>query len=232
MNRVTWKFYYISRNVFPEGRLLKYLLNMIWALSAIAWEESREFSATSKLKTTIDHARPRNVSDAVANLAASSYVCDFGGGSGHISNELLSRGVRVVYTDTNLDYLNLVSQKFKNYKTFDTCAVDDILNGSKGIFDYLILSHVLEHIENPIEFLNKVSKICRNIHVEVPDLRSNPLNFLRIELGLPTYMDDDHIVEMSSDYLQYLLMQSNFKVDSIECRDGMIVSRAQSTSGY
>ncbi len=225
-NRATWKLYYSVRNFFPEARLLKYLLNTIWTLTAIAWEESREHS---KFKSTIDYARPRNVSDAVANLPALSYVCDFGGGSGHISQKLLTLGFRVVYTDSNTDCMRSVSDKYRSYNNFETSAPDEILSGSRGIFDCLILSHVLEHIENPIEFLSKVSKICKTLHVEVPDLRSNPLNFVRMELDLPLYMDDDHLIEMSSEYLRYLLVESSFNVDSIECRDGMLVSRASSS---
>jgi hypothetical protein len=89
---------------------------------------------------------------------------------------------------------------------------------------------VLEHIENPKDFLKTIGKTTDRIHIEVPDLASDPLNYIRVKLGLRVYKDDDHVIEMSLEFLRNLIQDSNFLVESILSRDACLVARAKSTS--
>jgi hypothetical protein len=49
-----------------------------------------------------------------------------------------------------------------------------------------------------------------------------------VKLGLPVYKDDDHVIEMSLDYLSNLIQDSNFSIESIVSRDACLVARARS----
>jgi len=226
--RLTWRMYYLIRKSIPPKSLLKILLQSIWTLNAITWEQARLFEKDSGVSSKPDLLRPRNVSDAISGVGVSDLVCDFGGGLGDISDALRRIGCRVVYSDTILLFQENVSQRFINFPDFCVKSPYDVLEGKEGSFNLTILSHVLEHIDNPENFLNKIGKVSEKVHIEVPDLRSDSLNFVRMELNLPIYKDDDHVTEMSIDFLKELVENCNFTVDSIFSRDGCLVVKSTS----
>ena len=226
--RHTWRMYYLIRKLLPPKSLLKILLQSIWTLNAITWEQARFFERDSGVSSKPDLLRPRNVSDAISGVGVSDLVCDFGGGLGDISDALLRIGSRVVYCDTSILFQEHVSQRFINFPDFSVKSPQDVLEGREGRFNLTILSHVLEHIDSPADFLNKISKVSEKVHIEVPDLRSDSLNFVRMELDLPIYKDEDHVTEMSIDFLKELIENCNFTVDSIVSRDGCLVAKATS----
>lgn len=205
-------------------------MHTIWTLNAITWEQARLYEKDSDLKLKVDLLRPRNVSDATSDLGVSDIVCDFGGGLGDISDALLKIGCKVVYCDTSSIFQKYVLQRFSSYSNFSIANPEDILEQRNEIFSLTIISHVLEHIDKPADFLRKISKSTKKLHIEVPDLNSDSLNFVRMELNLPVYKDDDYVTEMSLDYLRELIENSNFTVDSIVSRDSCLVARATSKS--
>jgi len=227
--RITWRTYYLLRRVVPVKKLLKVLLNSIWTLNGLVWEQTRLYEKSENAESKIDLLRPRNVLDATSNLIPPDRVCDFGGGLGDISDALVQIGCNVVYCDTNPLFQKYVSQRFSTFPNFRIAESERIVEGKEGTFNLFILSHVLEHIDNPTEFLANVSRISKTLHVEVPDLLSEPLNFIRMKLELPVYRDDDHVIEMSLEYLKDLIESSNFTIDSISSRDGCLVAKATST---
>lgn len=226
--RIVWRIFYLLQKIISPERLLKILLNSVWALWRLSWEQTNIYEARHKSSGKIDILRPSNVADAIADVSIANRVCDFGGGAGDISQALLKLGCEVVYCDTNKDLEKSMLLRFGDNPRFSVADSKRVLCGDEGKFDLIILSHVLEHIENPTDFLKTMGKTTNRIHVEVPDLSSDPLNYIRVKLGLPVYKDDDHVIEMSLDYLSYLIQDSNFSIESIVSRDACLVARARS----
>lgn len=75
-----------------------------------------------------------------------------------------------------------------------------------GKFDYVLLIHVLEHIDNPELLLMEVRGNCSKLVIEVPDHESNALNWTRRKLGRPYYSDADHVREYSLDLITKQLL--------------------------
>ena len=228
--RLIWCIYYQIRRILPAEILLKMLLNSCWALNALCSEQARLYESSTAEKSQIDVLRPKNVADAVAGLSISQRVCDFGGGLGEITQELVKRGCEVVYCDTSPIFRKNMYEKFSSFPNFKLAESKALIDGHEGVFDFVILSHVLEHIDNPTDFLRKLSQITERIHIEVPDLASDPLNYMRMKLDLPVYRDDDHVTEMSLEYLVKLIGNSGFIVESASSRDGCLIARANSLS--
>jgi SAM-dependent methyltransferase len=228
--RIVWKLFYFLQKVVSPERLLRILLNTVWALWRLSWEQTNIYEARHKSSGKVDILRPSNVADATTGVSIANRVCDFGGGAGDISEALLKLGCEVVYCDTNKDLEQSMVIRFGNNPRFSVADSKQVLNGDQGKFDLVIFSHVLEHIENPRDFLKKIGKITERIHIEVPDLASDPLNYIRVKLGLRVYKDDDHVIEMSLEFLRNLIQDSNFLVESIVSRDACLVARAKSNS--
>ena len=224
--RITWRAYYLIQKIVPPERLLKILLNSVWALWRLSWEQTNVYENRQSTPGKIDILRPRNVSDAIEGMSGGMRVCDFGGGAGDISSALLVHGCKVVYCDTNQKLEANILERFRGNSDFSVADSFRVLQGLEGKFDLIIMSHVLEHIEEPQKFLETLSKTTKRIHIEVPDLAAEPLSYIRIKLGLPVYKDDDHIVEMSLEYLQKLVESAKFTVEKIVSRDACLVVRA------
>ncbi|MDP1712749.1 MAG: methyltransferase domain-containing protein [Candidatus Nanopelagicaceae bacterium] len=230
MLRLLWKTYYLLQKILPAGFLLKMLLNTVWALWRLSWEQTNVYEKRHETEGKVDILRPRNVSDAVAGVSASQRVCDFGGGAGDISTAFLKLGCNVVYADTNPALEANMLKRFGHLPNFKVANSYEVADGREGEFDLIVMSHVLEHIEDPRSFLEKLGKTTQRIHIEVPDLAAEPLSYIRVKLGLPVYKDDDHIIEMSLEYLKKLIEDSNYTVETIVSRDAALVARAKSNA--
>lgn len=103
---------------------------------------------------------------------------------------------------------------------------DDALNrtnisGEK--FDVLVLTHFLEHISNPREFLAAHAGRFNRMIIEVPDFDRSILNYYRRDLNVPQiYTDADHVTEFDRDDLNVLFSELGMKVIEMESRDGVL----------
>jgi hypothetical protein len=71
------------------------------------------------------------------------------------------------------DYANVGEIRDVDYVWGGTGSIQATL-GSQGPFDYVIASHVIEHVPNPIEWLNELASVLKvggRIHLMVPDKR-------------------------------------------------------------
>ena len=71
-----------------------------------------------------------------------------------------------------------------------------------------MLSHILEHLEEPEKFLNQFTSRFKYIYIEVPDLESTILSTFRNDLKMNLqYSDTDHVIEFSRDGIEKLIMR-------------------------
>lgn len=90
-------------------------------------------------------------------------------------------------------------------------------------FDVLILSHVLEHVEEPEQFLADVKDRFDRIYIEVPDFDWTELNALRVSRGRAlVQMDDDHVAEFDRDELERIFEGLGLRVLDREFRFGLM----------
>lgn len=88
-------------------------------------------------------------------------------------------------------------------------------------FDVLILSHVLEHVDRPEEFLRSIR--ASRIYVEVPDFDSTILNAVRLRRSRSwIYTDEDHVAEFDRDELEALFKSVGLDILDREFRWGFM----------
>lgn len=91
-------------------------------------------------------------------------------------------------------------------------------------FDVIVLSSVLEHLENRVEFLGSlVQKFNpKKFLIRVPTFEQHYFKALKRELGLFAYVDSTHVLEYSLEIFKAEMADANLKIEYLEIRWGDI----------
>jgi SAM-dependent methyltransferase len=91
-------------------------------------------------------------------------------------------------------------------------------------FDVIVLSSVLEHLENRARFLNDLTQRFHPVKflIRVPMFEQHYIKAIRRELGLPAFIDSTHVLEYSTDIFTEEMAQANLNVNHLEIRWGDI----------
>ena len=134
--------------------------------------------------------------------------------TGHWSKVSRDLGAEVVGIDINLEAITQAKSMWSGIE-FECISVENFLKKDSRIFDLVILTHLLEHLDDPKSILKILRGRATKLIVEVPDIESNALNFARLVMGLPYYTDEDHVREYSIQSLTNLLGETQWSVLSV-----------------
>lgn len=198
---------------------LKVFLNLEWIFDRLSHEMSFRYYSSETHPVRL--CSKKFILD---NLDATNNVLDLGCKNGEISYMVAEKVKKVVGVDYDKDAIAIAKERHKRPNLSFHCGEAlDYLAKSTEPFDVLILSHILEHLDNPEEFLNKFKDNFNLIYIELPDFERNYLNLYRKELGLKLiYSDDDHISEFDRDELKTLLNNTGLEIINEEYRYGLI----------
>ncbi len=211
---------YKLHNLVPlsSKRKFKLYLDLEWIFDRLAHEMSFLHYSPS------DHpARIFSKKFILSQITKDHRVLDLGCSTGVISNYISEAANKVVGIDLNRKSIEKAKSTFKrNNLTFVCDEAESFLSGCEEKFDVLILSHIIEHIDNPLEFLNRFKNQFNLIYIEVPDFDRYYLNRYRVELSNSLiYSDSDHVSEFDRKDLQHLLNQSGLSIIKEEYKYGV-----------
>ena len=135
-------------------------------------------------------------------------VLDIGCGTGGVLSAYKENGCDVLGLDFDDDYLS----EAKNNNIFVKKGSIDVLRKDEK-FDLIIISHVLEHVLNPVVFLKEIINHLSNdgvIYIEVPSLES-VLEGL-YEFDLRNFFHNTHVSNFSLDSLNLMAKKTNLKM--------------------
>jgi len=87
-------------------------------------------------------------------------------------------------------------------------------------FDAVVLSNVLEHIEDRVEFLNKVKNLSARILIRVPLIDRDWITLYKYEMGIEHRLDPTHFTEYTEKQFLSELAQAELKAEDIRVRYG------------
>lgn len=211
--------YRLSKIPFaPSTTKMKLFLNLEWIFHRLAHENSyaiyTEDSHPIRVKTKEFLLQLINKSDSVLDLG-----CNLG----VMSNYLADKAKKVVGIDYNKKAIDTAKKNYsKPNLEFHAVEAIEYLNSTEENFEVLILSHILEHLEEPEEFLNKFKDYFQNIYIEVPDFERYYMNLYRKDLNLKLkYSDDDHISEFDREELTEIITNCGLEIKQTEYRYGV-----------
>jgi hypothetical protein len=197
---------------------LRLFANLEWIFNRLAHEESFTFYDNKNHPVRVGTVNFLN-----PFLKTDYNVFDLGTNQGDLA-VLIAPFVKSI---TGIDYQEkhiLIAQKKHltlNAK-FIHMEAHEFLKNNIDKYDVLILSHILEHLDNPKSFLDNIKVFFEYIYVEVPDFESTNHNKYRVDCGSSlVYSDTDHIYEFDRKDIKDLLDCLNIKVISSEFRNGV-----------
>lgn len=198
---------------------IKLFLNLEWIFDRL----SHEMSFKYYLPET-HPVRQCSKKFILDSLEETSRVLDLGCNLGDISFIIAEKAKKVVGIDYNEKAIEVAKKRYQRHNLeFHHGEALEFLKNSTEYFDILILSHILEHLDNPQSFLNQFKNDFKFIYIELPDFERNYLNTYRKDFGLKLiYSDDDHISEFDRDELKTLLNNCKLEIIKEEYRYGLI----------
>lgn len=205
--------------MFSSKKKLNLYLNLEWIFDRLAHEESFKNFHYDKHPLRI-----YSLEFIQKQISPSDNVLDLGCNLGEISNKIAEFSNRVVGVDYDNNLITIAKTKFNKPNLNFICTdAFSYLEKTTEKFDVIILSHILEHIENPELFLKKCIPYTKKIFIELPDYDKTYLNYYRAVINNElNYTDEDHIWEFDRAELFSLLNVVDLKVIDCEFKFGVI----------
>lgn len=196
---------------------LKLFLDFEWIFDRLAHEISYEYYSPD------EHPMRQQSVDYILGFLKPEYtVLDLGCSRGEITLRLAERTKKVVGVDHSEEAITVARSQAKQNTHFHVGDAEAFLLASEENFDVLILSHILEHLDDPEGLLKQYKNYFRFIYVEVPDLDKTIFNKMRSELGSSlVYTDADHVWEFDRDTVVHMLEDCGLVILSQDFRSGV-----------
>lgn len=160
----------------------------------------------------------------VNNVEKDESVLDLGTGRGDVAYDVAKKTSKIVIgldiNSHNINYakntyrlINLVFVKGDIYK--------DIIDQN---FDVVILSNVLEHLDNRVELLKTIISKAkpRKILIRVPQFERDWTVPMKKELGVPYFLDSTHKIEYTYDEFEKELFSAGLHISKVQINWGEI----------
>ena len=146
-------------------------------------------------------------------------VLDLGCGNGANTHSIAQKAKQVVGIDTSEKSIKYAQEY---YQRPNLKFVHGDINTYKfdTRFDKIILSNVLEHIEDRAALLPKLHHISDTVLLRVPMITRDWLAVYKKDLGLEYRLDSSHFIEYNLTNLKEELNQANWKITSYEIKFG------------
>ncbi|QQS32199.1 MAG: class I SAM-dependent methyltransferase [Acidobacteriota bacterium] len=204
---------------------LKLFLDLEWIFERLAHEASYEFYPSDE-----HPMRRQGVEHILQFIEPDHVVLDLGCSRGEITSKVAEKARRVVGVDHSEQAIQIARRFSKENLEYFVGDADEFLAKSDEPFDVLILSHILEHLDDPKGLLLHYKDRFRFIYIEVPDIEKTIFNKMRIELGSPlVYTDADHIWEFDRAEMKRMIAECALSIRNEDFRFG--VQRYWCTTG-
>ena len=213
-------FLYRINKLVPlnSKRKLKLLLDLEWIFYRLASEES------AKIFPYENHPSYLYSKKFLLKKITKDYaVLEIGCASGGISNYIANKAKKVIGIDYDDKRISQAKRLYKKSNLeFVNGEASKYLKNNNENFDVLILSHILEHLDNPKDFILKFKGFFKFIYIEIPDFDKTFLNQYRLKVSNELiYSDSDHVNEFDREEIKKLVADAGLKILNEEFRFGL-----------
>lgn len=213
---IVYRFFKLG--IWGKKQKMKLLLDLEWMFNRMSLEQAYELYSLKE-----NPMKKESLKFLLPKIDSSFKVLDLGCKRGELAYEVSKVAKEVVGVDHNA---SCISDARKMHQAENLSFVNDdaihFLEEKDHQFDLLVMSHILEHIDDPSDLLKRFKKYFKYIFVEIPDFHANYLNLFRKDAGVELlYTDRDHIWEFDREGIQKIFEKEGLDVVHSEFRFGV-----------
>ncbi|MEX2144501.1 MAG: class I SAM-dependent methyltransferase [Anaerolineales bacterium] len=162
----------------------------------------------------------------ISRIKPGEYVLDVGCGMGDVANDLVEKAHAIVDgIDINSENIAEAKRRYSHPNLHFMVQDAQTLKIGKP-YDAIVLSNVLEHLDNRPEFLQRITTLTktRKVFIRVPLFERDWRVPLKKELEVEWRLDPDHKTEYTLEDFNKEIRQASLEVKHIELRWGEIWS--------
>jgi len=131
-----------------------------------------------------------------------------------LSYDIATKAKKIVGIDLNEKNISFAKENYskKNIKYICGDALKDVPNEK---FDVIIMSNVLEHIENRVEFLEQMREQTAKFLIRVPMINRDWITLYKKEMGMDYRLDKGHYVEYTPESFEEDMKKAKLKI--VDC---------------
>ncbi len=211
-------------NTLPADEALRFLFRLDNHLYTLEGIKAVEYGGGIHTK----HRHTRYHDFFVNRIGKNERVLDIGCGNGALSKDIAEKaGAYVVGIDINANNIFL-AQKHNAHAKVEYRVGDALKDLPECSFDVIILSNILEHLPNRVEFLRRIQSAINpsRILIRVPLYERDWRIPLKDELGVEYRLDPTHFVEYTVEGFTKEMEQAGLRIAYQEIRWGEIWAKA------
>jgi len=155
----------------------------------------------------------------VDNIDENDVVLDIGCGNGALSYDIAKKAKKVVGIDLNEKNISFAKERYSKENIEWGDALKDLPDER---FDVIIMSNVLEHIENRVEFLRRLREKATTFLIQVPMINRDWITLYKKEMGLDYRLDKGHFVEYTLESFERELEKAGLRIQDYNIQFGEI----------
>lgn len=157
------------------------------------------------------------------NISPTDGVLDIGCGNGACAKAISEKAARVTGIEISPKKIRVARKRFAG-KNIKYIAGDATTYEFKESFNVIILSNVLEHISDRINFLIKIKNLAPKILIRVPLLSRDWLAVYKKNKGYEYRLDRNHFVEYTEESFGQEIKKAELVIESFFVKFGELYS--------
>lgn len=202
-------------------RITQFLLRKSIELHNYSYHKISEYASALEKDLHPKHAIMDYHKFFVDRVTSSDQVLDLGCGNGYLAYDVAAKAKHVIGIDIRPKNVEKAKARFQR-PNLEFILGDATIYPFSERFDAIVLSNVLEHIEERVEFLKKLKAVSSKIIFRVPMINRDWTAMYKKLHGYEYRLDDTHFIEYTLDILLDELKEAGWSLDYYQINWGEI----------